>query len=104
MIPTSTGGQPTFTMPVSTGTDYPLITFNSDCLLFNNLTQAVYPNELITYSAIIPKNIKKKDFISSIIKMFNLYVEPDKDFPNSLRLNREMIIMQVEPLRIGLKN
>jgi len=26
----------------------------------------------------VPKNIKQKDFVASIIKMYNLYVEPDK--------------------------
>lgn len=31
----------------------------------------------------IPKNIKQSDFVNSIIKMFNLYIELDKDNPNN---------------------
>lgn len=32
----------------------------------------------------IPPNIKQKDFISSIVKMFNLYIDKDKITPNKL--------------------
>ena len=36
-------------------------------------------NSPITISSIIPENVFCKDFISGIIKMFNLYIEPDKN-------------------------
>lgn len=32
----------------------------------------------------IPQKIKQKDFLSSLIKMFNLYVDVDKDNPNKI--------------------
>lgn len=36
-------------------------------------------NQLITINDAIPKNILQKDFLSSIIKLFNLYVYEDRD-------------------------
>lgn len=35
-------------------------------------------NSLLPASSLIPENIFCKDFLGSIIKMFNLYIEPDK--------------------------
>lgn len=32
----------------------------------------------------IPKQIKQKDFVKSVCQMFNLFVEPDQDNPNTL--------------------
>ena len=63
-----------------------VITWNSPNQFFNVLQETVLPNETITYNKIIPEKIKQKDFITSIIKMFNLYVEPSKD------LDRHLII------------
>lgn len=71
-------------MPVSSGSNYPLITFNAGNQFFNILSPIISPNETIPYNSVIPKNLKKKDFISSIVKMFNLYIEPSKDRPNTL--------------------
>jgi hypothetical protein len=34
----------------------------------------------------LPANIKQKDFMTSLYKMFNLYVEPDKQYTNLLRI------------------
>lgn len=83
--PSSSGGTiPVWKMPVSSGTDYPLITFNSSSNFFNSLSSVVSPDELLPYNSVIPSNVKKKDFINSIIKMFNLYVEPSKDYPKTL--------------------
>lgn len=61
-----------------------LITFNTPNVFFNVLSQEVAPNENIQYNEIIPKNVKQKDFVLSLIKMFNLYVEPSKEFNNVL--------------------
>ena len=61
-----------------------LITFNTPNTFFNVLSPDVAPNESIQYNNIIPKNVKQKDFINSLIKMFNLYVEPSKEFSNVL--------------------
>ena len=78
------GTTPIWQMPITSGTTYPLITFNSQSNFFNILSPIISPNEAIPYNTVIPKNVKKKDFVSSIIKMFNLYVEPSKDRPNTL--------------------
>ena len=78
------GTTPVWQMPITSGTTYPLITFNSQSNFFNILSPIISPNETIPYNTVIPKNVKKKDFVSSIIKMFNLYVEPSKDRPNTL--------------------
>lgn len=61
-----------------------LITFNTPNTFFNILSESVQPGETIEYNNIIPKNVKQKDFITSIIKMFNLYIEPSKDFDGVL--------------------
>jgi len=34
----------------------------------------------------LPANIKQKDFMTNLYKMFNLYVEADKEIPNLLRI------------------
>jgi len=67
-------------MPVG----YTILTFNPTNLLFNSLSSIISPNETIPYNSVIPANVKKKDFMNSLIKMFNLYVEPSKDYPNNL--------------------
>ena len=39
---------------------------------------------LIETSKALPQNIKQKDFLSSVMKAFNLYIEPDKNNLNNL--------------------
>jgi hypothetical protein len=68
----------TFPWTLPAGTK--ILTFNSPNLIFNILKEVVLPNETITYNSAIPEKIKQKDFITSIIKMFNLYIEPSKDY------------------------
>lgn len=56
----------------------------NDGYIFNEVYSDVIPNSTIVYGANIPKKIKQKDFITSIIKMFNLYIEPSKEYDNTL--------------------
>lgn len=84
LIDTTSSGIPVWQMPISNGTNYPLITFNSSSNFFNTLSEIIAPDETLTYNAVIPTNVKKKDFINSIIKLFNLYVEPSKEYPKTL--------------------
>ena len=42
------------------------------------------PGQTLNYLSAIPANIKQKDFIISIAKMFNLYIDKNVDFENSL--------------------
>lgn len=51
---------------------------------YNNLSPEYAPGEVIPYNQAIPLNVKQKDFITSLIKLFNLYVEPTKGNPKNL--------------------
>ncbi len=42
------------------------------------------PDEFIDYTANVPRKIKQADFITSLVKMFNLYIEPSKERANTL--------------------
>ena len=48
------------------------------------LTYSLFEGDSIDINVCIPLNIKQKDFLSSIIKMFNLYVDVDKTNPSNL--------------------
>lgn len=52
--------------------------------IFNELQPDLIPDQPVDMSDILPEKIKKKDFITSIIKMFNLFIEPSKDNVNNL--------------------
>lgn len=81
-------GQTTPAVPPAIGYVLPagklLITFNTPNTFFNVLNEQVSVNESIQYNKVIPTNVKQKDFITSLVKMFNLYIEPSKDFNNVL--------------------
>jgi hypothetical protein len=74
------GNNVTYALPANTL----LITFNTPNTFFNILNEQVSPGENIQYNNVIPTNIKQKDFITSLVRMFNLYIEPSKDFNNVL--------------------
>ena len=80
--PTATYGSTVYntTFPANV----PLGTFSSSNKFYNILTQNVLYNETIDYSQVLPNNFKQKDFLTSIIKMFNLIVEPSKDNERTL--------------------
>lgn len=80
MFDTTSLGIPIWQMAIGTS----ILTFNSNNQFFNSLSSTISPNETIPYNSAIPKNVKKKDFVNSLIKMFNLYVEPSKDYANTL--------------------
>jgi hypothetical protein len=46
----------------------------------------ITPGEIFNISQSLPLNFKKKDFLMSIIRMFNLYIEPVKGQRNMLRI------------------
>ena len=56
----------------------------NDGYAYNEVSNEIALGQSINYKNLLPKKIKQKDFISSIIKMFNLYIEPSKDLPNTL--------------------
>lgn len=44
------------------------------------------PGETVDMNQFLPASIKQKDYMMSIIKMFNLTIEPDKQVPNMLNI------------------
>lgn len=62
-----------------------IITFNQRNELFNILDDNIIEDEFIDYNfTVLPKNIKQIDFFTSLIKMFNLYIEPSRDEERTL--------------------
>lgn len=43
----------------------------------------IMEGDMVDMNAVLPQQIKQKDFVSSIIKMFNLYVDQDKSNSNN---------------------
>lgn len=60
----------------------------ADTLSFLNVPHQsdIQDGDTIFMNDYIPKNVKQKDFIKWIVQMFNLYIEPDKDFSNKLKI------------------
>lgn len=56
----------------------------NESYLFNELASSIPVGGQILYNNCIPKKIKQKDFFLSLCKMFNLYIEPSKEYPNTL--------------------
>lgn len=54
--------------------------------VYNLVGDTILPGTTIDYNNILPKNIKQKDFILWILKMFNLVVEPIKGVRNILKI------------------
>ena len=44
---------------------------------------SIMEGDTVDMNGVLPQQIKQKDFVSSIIKMFNLYVDQDKSNPNN---------------------
>ena len=55
-----------------------------DTFIGNELDSKLMEGQYLDYNTAVPQNLKQKDFLTSIIKMFNLYIEPSKDNPYSL--------------------
>jgi hypothetical protein len=62
----------------------PPLLINSGSQIFNTIEPDFGPGQPIDMSQIMPEKIKKKDFITSIVKMFNLFIEPSRDNVNNL--------------------
>jgi hypothetical protein len=62
------------------------INSSADTLSFINQPHQtdITDGDTIYLNNYIPKNVKQKDFFRSLVQMFNLYIEPDKDNDNKL--------------------
>ena len=57
------------------------------------------PTGNINASKSLPKNVKQTDFLNSVFKTFNLYIEPSKDFNNTFNIEpRDVYYSQVEKI------
>jgi hypothetical protein len=72
----------TYNLLFSSG-EAPLKIHNTS-LFFNSPTNEVTEGALISVSDSLPEKVKQLDFITSIIRMFNLFVEVDKDDARNL--------------------
>lgn len=77
---------PYATNPLSNGILWQLITLNSNYSYFANsvFNAKIYEGDTVPLSSCVPTGIKQRDFLGSIIKAFNLYVEPNPDKENDL--------------------
>ena len=57
---------------------------NSSSYVYNYVDSTLAENMPINTSSMLPKNFKQIDFFTSIVKMFNLYIEPDKNISKRL--------------------
>lgn len=63
----------------------PVVKINTlDTQIFNSPEPEVLVDQPISMKDSMPLKIKKKDFVISIIKMFNLFIEPSKNNVNNL--------------------
>lgn len=52
--------------------------------LYANVNPEILPGQTIPGTSLVPKNFKQIDFITSVIKMFNLFIEPKNDGTKTL--------------------
>jgi hypothetical protein len=63
---------------------YPSTNGYDGCYYYNDINTALRPDQPYRLNSSIPGNIKQIDFINSIIKMFNLYLNQDKVDPKKI--------------------
>lgn len=59
---------------------------NTNSYFYNSLDASYNYFSAISYAQAVPQNVKMEDFLLSIMKMFNLYFEYDKDTPNKIHI------------------
>jgi|TARA_Y100000289_G_scaffold28130_1_gene27707 hypothetical protein len=62
----------------STGVSYQL-NILSGFLKNESVNSSVLENNTIPMNSVIPRDVKQKDYIMSLVKMFNLYIQPDSN-------------------------
>jgi hypothetical protein len=71
--------------PTYTGeTDVNIV--NTGLFKANQVNTEYASGDVLDMYSCLPRKIKQKDFITSIINMFNLFIEPDKNNPNNLKI------------------
>jgi hypothetical protein len=57
-----------------------------------------FENQTVTINDILPLNYKQSDFISDLVKEFNLFVKPDKANPNNLIIEPRPDFYSTQPI------
>lgn len=57
---------------------------NEGSYLALNIDRAIFTGAPIDFNGVLPRKMKQYDYLSNIIKMFNLFIEPSKDVQNCL--------------------
>lgn len=70
--------------PSFSGHVIPVRIYSANTYFSNEFSLTRVSGMTITYNDYIPQKIKQTEFLNSIINMFNLYIEPDKDNINNL--------------------
>jgi hypothetical protein len=60
-----------------------VVTIN-DGALYNQIDNTLVEGQILNYNSAIPQKIKQKDFLNWLCSMFNLYIEPSRQWPNTL--------------------
>jgi hypothetical protein len=64
-----------------------VFTLNNTSKLYNDISAYSWGNlQLVDFTQFFNAEGKQSDFLMSLVKMFNLYIEPDKDQPKTLRI------------------
>lgn len=71
-------------IPASSTGPYPLIINSDNSYFFSEPFPDFLPGDFIDVGSGLPEKTKQKDYLTSIIKMFNLYIEPISD--NRIRI------------------
>lgn len=70
--------------PIIIAANAPVLVLSTINNFFTVVSPNILPGEIIPYGSCIPFNFKQRDFILSLVRMFNLYIEPSKDEDNFL--------------------
>lgn len=63
---------------------------NSDVAVSSHFDPSVvFPGVGLSASSLLPQNIKKKDFLTSLFNILNLWIEPDKNIPGLYRIETQ---------------
>ena len=70
--------------PIFIPANSPVLVLTTNNNFYSVVSANILPGEIIPYNSCVPVNFKQKDFLLSIIRMFNLYIEPSKEDDNVL--------------------
>jgi hypothetical protein len=84
-------GSPAFYYNSTSGNNYSngttdLTIVNNGIFKANQVNSEYAAGDTLDMYSCLPRKIKQRDFVKSILNMFNLFIEPDKDNPSQLNI------------------